>query len=162
MRIAGKIRIYERQLIRTLIKKIYRHGARVPLLFVVCIYGLQRSRTCEFHRFRHQIGYLALRYYMSLHRVSSFASYEQVRRSSPARSKQGNLSFKPVESWIGPGPRSKPVTALEVSKSKRICTKIHSNRNKAIEDTDAVGSAGRCCCLLLLFLIRNCLWVCSD
>lgn len=59
---------------------------------------------------------------MSLHKVNSVASYEQIRRSSPARSKQGHLSFNPVESWIGPGLMPKAVIALEVSKSKRICT----------------------------------------
>lgn len=56
---------------------------------------------------------------MSLHRVSSMSSYEQVRGSSPARSEHRKMSFNPVGSW-GPPATEEPVGAFEVSKARRI------------------------------------------
>lgn len=57
---------------------------------------------------------------MSLHRVSSMSSYEQVRGSSPARSEHRKMSFNPVGKWEPPGAKEEPVGAFEVSKGKRI------------------------------------------
>ena len=58
---------------------------------------------------------------MSLHRVSSMSSYEQVLRgSSPARSEHKNMSFNPVGNGKAPTGKDEPVGAFEVSKTKRI------------------------------------------
>ncbi|KAG8533750.1 uncharacterized protein KY384_001491 [Bacidia gigantensis] len=58
---------------------------------------------------------------MSLHRVASMTSYEQVRNASPARSEHRKMSFNPAGSRLMP-PEAKetPVGAFEVSKLKRI------------------------------------------
>ena len=59
---------------------------------------------------------------MSLHRVSSMSSYEQVLRgSSPARSEHKNMSFNPVSNSKAPAGKDEPVGAFEVSRTKRIC-----------------------------------------
>ncbi len=59
---------------------------------------------------------------MSLHRVSSMSSYEQVVRGpSPARSEHKNMSFNPVSNGQPPAGKDEPVGAFEVSKTKRIC-----------------------------------------
>lgn len=58
---------------------------------------------------------------MSLHRVSSMSSYEQVvRGSSPARSEHKNMSFNPVGKGKAPAGKDEPVGAFEVSKTRRI------------------------------------------
>ncbi|KAL8810549.1 MAG: hypothetical protein Q9200_002495 [Gallowayella weberi] len=57
---------------------------------------------------------------MSLHRVSSMSSYEQVRGSSPARSEHRKMSFNPVGTWVPPAAKEEPVAAFEVSKPKRL------------------------------------------
>ena len=58
---------------------------------------------------------------MSLHRVSSMSSYEQVRGSSPARSEHRKMSFNPVGTWVPPVAHEEPIHAVEISKSRRIC-----------------------------------------
>lgn len=59
---------------------------------------------------------------MSLHRVSSMSSYQQVvRGSSPARSEHKYMSFNPVGDGKAPAAKDEPVGAFEVSKMKRIC-----------------------------------------
>ncbi|KAK3173810.1 hypothetical protein OEA41_007142 [Lepraria neglecta] len=57
---------------------------------------------------------------MSLHRVTSMSSCEQVRGSSPARSEHKNMSFNPVGTWVPPAAKEEPIGAFEVSKGKRI------------------------------------------
>ena len=59
---------------------------------------------------------------MSLHRVSSMSSYEQVVRGpSPARSEHKNMSFNPVGNGKAPAGQDEPVGAFDVSKIKRLC-----------------------------------------
>ncbi|SLM41179.1 major facilitator superfamily transporter protein [Lasallia pustulata] len=57
---------------------------------------------------------------MSLHRVGSISSYEQVRGASPARSEHRKMSFNPVGSWVPPAAQEQPVGAFSVSRGKRI------------------------------------------
>lgn len=66
---------------------------------------------------------------MSLHRVSSISSYEQVRGSSPARSEHRKMSFNPVGKWDPPVVIEER-QGFQVSKPKRICERISSIRQQ--------------------------------
>lgn len=58
---------------------------------------------------------------MSLHRVSSIASYEQIRNASPARSEHTKLSFNPAGSKLMPPEiKDEAIGAFKVSKPRRI------------------------------------------
>ncbi|KAI4131942.1 MAG: hypothetical protein LQ347_002760 [Umbilicaria vellea] len=80
---------------------------------------------------------------MSLHRVGSISSYEQVRGASPARSEHRKMSFNPVGSWVPPAAQEEPVGAFVVSKSKRIPLKPVLVKEGVYKDRCTVEELGR-------------------
>ncbi|MCJ1311055.1 hypothetical protein MMC25_004725 [Agyrium rufum] len=57
---------------------------------------------------------------MSLHRVSSMESWQRARGSSPTSIEHRKMSFNPISNGPPAASRGEPVTAVEVSKTRRI------------------------------------------